>query len=72
MYGSSFHLEQAINAKRISTIELQNSISKPSSQKKKSFMIAGFITLMLAISTASFAGPSTPRLPGGNGNANGR
>lgn len=72
MYGSSFHLEQAINTKRISTIDLQNSISAPKSEKKKSFMIAGLITLMLTISAASFAGPSTPRLPGGNGNANGR
>lgn len=72
MYGSSFHLEQSMNSKRISTIELHNQVSKPKSDKKKSFMIAGLVTLMLTISAASFAGASTPRLPGGNGNANGR
>ena len=72
MYGSSFHLEQSINSKVVSTMDFHKSISTPTSQKKKTFMFAGLIMLLLSLSVASYAGPSQPRLPGGNGNVRGR
>lgn len=64
MYGSSFQLEQSINTNRL---------MRTSSPKSEKSWIAIIVAVaLLTISAASFAGPSTPRLPGGNGNANGR
>lgn len=64
MYGSSFQFEQTLNTNR----ELRTTSAK----SDKTWITLIFTFVVLAISTASYAGPSTPRLPGGNGNANGR
>lgn len=73
MYGSQFHFEQTLNVKRLSTSLLEANASQPKSEKKKSsWLMLGLVILGLSISTISFAGPSQPRLPNGNGNAGGR
>ena len=64
MYGSSFHLEQSINTNRM--------MKTSSSSSEQNWNAVIFAFWLLARSTSSFAGPSQPRLPGGNGNVRGR
>ncbi|MBC7428452.1 MAG: hypothetical protein H7336_07570 [Bacteriovorax sp.] len=71
MYGSNYSY-QALTTKRISTVELENSIIRPKLEVKKTFFMASLVSLLMIISAASFAGSSQPRLAGNNGNANGR
>lgn len=72
MYGSQFHLEQTLSTKRYSTILLEKNISHSSSHKKNNWFMIGLVLVGLTLSTVTMAGPSQPRLPGGNGNSNGR
>jgi hypothetical protein len=72
MYGSNFHLEQAVTTKRASTEALEKNQKLNAGKSKKNILMLSIIAVMLAVSSASFAGPSQPRLPGGNGNAGGR
>lgn len=71
MYGSQFHLEQTLNTKRFSTSQLEKNISQPKT-KKSNWLMALMVIFGLTISTITLAGPSEPRLPGGNGNSSGR
>lgn len=64
MYGSSFHFEQSINTNRL--------MRTSSTKSERSWVVILIAAILLTISAASYAGPSTPRLPGGNGNVNGR
>ena len=72
MYGSQFHLEQALSTKRYSTSQLEKNTSVSITSKKHSWVMVGLIFLGLTISSITLAGPSQPRIAGGNGNANGR
>jgi ABC-type Na+ efflux pump permease subunit len=72
MYGSNFHLEQAVTTKRASTEALGKRQNLSKNSNKKSILMLSIMAIMLAASSVSFAGPSQPRLPGGNGNAGGR
>ena len=72
MYGSQFHLEQALSTKRHSTSQLEKNSFVSTSSKKNSWIMVGLILLGLTISSITLAGPSQPRIAGGNGNANGR
>lgn len=70
MYGQ-FYNEQLLTKKRTKH-EPANRFAKVEINRKK---ILGFISLLLitiSFSSASFAGPSQPRLKGGNGNVQGR
>ena len=72
MYGSQFHLEQALQTKRFSTLQLEKNISISKSYKKSNWLNIGFLLIGLTLSTITFAGSSQPRLAGGNGNVRGR
>lgn len=73
MYGSQFHFEQSLNTKRFSTSLLEQNIALPKTKNTKNNLFLIVLTLTtLTLSTIAFAGPSEPRLPGGNGNSRGR
>lgn len=72
MYGTQFHLEQAVSTKRLSTTQLEKNLSNSNSSMKKNWLIFGLILIGISLSSVTFAGLSQPRLAGGNGNANGR
>jgi hypothetical protein len=68
MYGQ-FHNAQSLRTTK-------SSIAKSFTEKKvNNVKIMGLISLIfltLSVSVSCFAGPSQPRLKGGNGNAQGR
>jgi hypothetical protein len=69
MYGSNFQIEQALTRKSlIETSVVGNQSDSKSS--KKSWLLALVVACIL--SSVAFAGPSQPRLPGGNGDSRGR
>lgn len=75
MNGSQYHYHQALTMIRPSTEALKNRsyTSNDGAQKsKKGFALLALILITLTLSTIAHAGPSQPRLKGGNGNANGR
>ncbi|MBC7537320.1 MAG: hypothetical protein H7281_00760 [Bacteriovorax sp.] len=75
MYGSQYHAHHALTQVRPSTQELATRTSYKLEKKinrKISLSIFIFIFIALSISSLSYAGPSQPRLKGGNGNTNGR
>lgn len=72
MYGSQFHLEQIVNTKRYSTSLLEKRISLSIPKKKNNWFMIVLALLGITISSITLAGPSQPRLPGGNGNSRGR
>lgn len=75
MYGSQFHAQQSLTTIRPSTEALQSPhYSMPLKDSKHSNILAFIVLILIAgfVSNAAFAGSSSPRLAGGNGNANGR
>jgi uncharacterized protein (DUF2062 family) len=68
MYGQ-FHNEQSLRTTRTKTAAANN-LAKGNRVKAASFI--SLFLIILTVSSTSFAGPSTPRLPKGNGNAQGR
>ena len=75
MYGSQFQAEQALTLIRPSTQELANHTYCKSGNRvdlSRVMVFFVFTALVFSISNLSFAGPSQPRIKGGNGNSNGR
>lgn len=72
MYGSQFHLEQTLTTKRYSTALLEKNVSTTTAPKNKNWFMITLVLMGLTVSSVTLAGPSQSRLPGGNGNANGR
>ncbi len=70
MYGQ-FHNEQTLTQKR-STFVSRNELTKTDGLGKKLLVFISLLLITISFSSTSFAGPSQPRLPGGNGNSNGR
>lgn len=75
MHGSQYHYQQALTVIRPETAKLAgqfrvNTNCKKDGSKKCSLILLTLLTLSL--SSLAFAGPSQPKLKGGNGNANGR
>lgn len=70
MYGQ-FHNAQLIRTERTTVIK-KIEWSKEDSKKAKAFTFISLLLITFAVSTTSFAGPSQPQLPGGNGNTQGR
>ncbi len=68
MYGQ-FHNEQILKATKTQTAPKTNT---PKNDKKKVFTFISLILITLSIASTSFAGPSRPKIRGGNGDANGR
>ena len=71
MYGSQFHFEQALTNQRAATVSLSKNVSLPKKDKRP-WLIALLTIVTISISTIACAGPSQPKISGGNGNANGR
>ena len=68
MYGQ-FHNEQMLKATKVQTAKKSNMLKN---DNKTFITLISLIFITLSISTTSFEGPSRSRLPGGNGDANGR
>lgn len=75
MNGSQYHYHQALTMIRPSTEALKNrshTTQPKAQQSKKRFALLALILITLTLTSIAHAGPSQPRLKGGNGNANGR
>ena len=68
MYGQ-FHNAQSL---RTSKVVVAKSFTEKKVSKVKVMGFISLILLTLSVSVTSFAGPSQPKLKGGNGNAQGR
>lgn len=69
MYGQ-FHNEQTLTQKK--SIYVPGNHSTKVENKKKILAFISVLIIAISFSSTSFAGPSRPRLPGGNGNSQGR